>query len=219
MEHMRQYGGGDMSGMYPPSPYGYGGPPMMGMPPMGYSVSKNTLGDFGIVLIYPLPQPYQGGYNPYAQQHAMMAAQMAYQQAMMSMSQHGNGSQLNGNGGQSPDRPSSPTGSGYGFPPPQLPMGGMYGWPGHAHGSMSPIPMPMQMNMNMNMGGWGSPGMGPSQGAGGGGGAGQMGSPWLRPQSYAEGNYAGQRSRSTGEERSRVSSFNKDVSGHGHEAS
>lgn len=91
---------------------GYGMPPMsmMGMPPpMSYNVSylhiKSTSADI---------KPYQqGAYNPYAQQQAMMAAQMAYQHAMM-MSQAG--SQAAGptspmpglNGNMSPDRPASP---------------------------------------------------------------------------------------------------------------
>lgn len=94
-------------------------------------------------------QGYQGGYNPYAQQQAMMAAQMAYQQAMMSMSQHGGAGGSQGGHG-TPDRPSSPASmhgphlappsGGFGgyYPPPQM---SPYGWPGMMPwGSGSPAP-------------------------------------------------------------------------------
>nr|XP_031860163.1 uncharacterized protein CI109_004295 [Kwoniella shandongensis]KAA5527235.1 hypothetical protein CI109_004295 [Kwoniella shandongensis] len=143
MEHMRQFGGG--SDMYPPQqgyPYGMGMPPqmgmnmgMMGMPPMGY--------------------PYQGGYNPYAQQQAMMAAQMAYQQALMAMSQNGSQAGDFPDHAQTPPVPGQGQGQGYGqdgrsnspagsmrsqnhSPAPPIPS--FYGYP-----PMSPMGMPWMM--------------------------------------------------------------------------
>lgn len=62
----------------------------------------------------------------------MMAAQMAYQQAMM-MAQHQPGA---GQGGHTPDRPSSPaSAAGQGQ---QYPGGGGYGFPGYGWPGMMP---------------------------------------------------------------------------------
>ncbi|RXK40642.1 hypothetical protein M231_02099 [Tremella mesenterica] len=155
MEHMRQFGD------YPQPGYGQMPSPMMGM----------NMNPMGMPMGFP-------GYNPYAQQQAMMAAQIAYQQAMLSMQSHSpsfpaasqNGDLLN-----SPDRPASvasfappsmrgspapgpgPVPGGYGYFPQ-----GMYGYPGMM---MSPMGMgmsPMATGMpNMPL-----PGLSPMGGMG-----------------------------------------------------
>jgi CCR4-NOT transcriptional complex subunit CAF120 len=139
----------------------------------------------GVVLIH---QPYQhnipqGGYNPYAQQHAMMAAQMAYQQAMMSMSHAGSqaGGVASHYGHQSPDRPASPAsmqGQGGGMSPsPSMGPYGNYFPPTSQSGFMPPwggmgnMGMPWSPSPGPQMGGapWlQPPGMMPSNGMGGG---------------------------------------------------
>ncbi|WVQ63247.1 uncharacterized protein L199_001398 [Kwoniella botswanensis] len=175
MEHMRQFGGGDMYGQqqYPygmQSPMGMNmgmGMGMMGMPQMGYP-------------------SYQGGFNPYAQQQAMMAAQMAYQQAMLMSaagSQAGDhqeypqphsGSATPG-GMPNNNRASSPAGStrsnNFSTPPPQMPQfytgqQSFYGSPMMGGMNMgSPMMQPWMMQPPQMWGGSPSPGPGLGSGA------------------------------------------------------
>lgn len=150
----------------------------------------------GVLII----QPYQGGYNPYAQQQAMMAAQMAYQQAMMAMSQHG-GSQHGGPGagpdGQTPDRNGSPSTQRSSHHPGQSP---------------SPNPPPFgygmpPMGMNMPGSPWGMPWGSSSPGPGPGSASGSQ-SPWMGPYGMHQGGGGG--GYDPNGERSRVTSMNMD---------
>ncbi|KAK8850445.1 hypothetical protein IAR55_004363 [Kwoniella newhampshirensis] len=207
MEHMRHFGGG--SDMYSPQqgyPYGMGMPQMgmnmgmMGMPPMGYS--------------------YHGGYNPYAQQQAMMAAQMAYQQALMAMSQSGS------QAGDYPEHAQTPPGAGAGqasgpdgrstspvgsvrsqnHSPPPVPQ--FYGYPPPMGSPMGMPRMGMPMGMPWMMppaspGMWGSPSPTPGQNQGGPGQYSHM-NDWLHPQQGGQPGGGG--SSDAGSHRSRVAS-------------
>ncbi|WVW80918.1 hypothetical protein I302_102909 [Kwoniella bestiolae CBS 10118] len=219
MDHMRQFGAGDMYGQQQ-FPYGMQSPMgmnmgmnmgMMGMPPMGYS-------------------SYQGGFNPYAQQQAMMAAQMAYQQAMMMSAagsqagdhhdfpQPGSGSATPGGTGmgQPNNRASSPAGStrsnNFSTPPPQMPQfnygqQSFYGSPMMGMGGMgmsSPMMQPWMMQQPQM---WGSPSPGPGQGAPSPMNLNQNQNrfDWLSPNQGGQGSQSGA-SDGAGDRRSRLSS-------------
>lgn len=198
---------------------GYGQYPMMnmgmmGMPPMSYvsrfSSPAQMLDDLTRV------QPYQGGYNPYAQQQAMMAAQMAYHQAMM-MSQHG-GSQYGGgpgggvggsqSGHRSPERPSSP--SDHQGPGSSLGHHAMNASPG-PYGAYPYAPPPPA-----SMYGWPPPGMSPMWHSGspapGSQGFGSPAPPsmsWLHPNANGSGSVSDHHG-GDGASRSRVTSYASD---------
>ncbi|WWC65133.1 uncharacterized protein I303_107747 [Kwoniella dejecticola CBS 10117] len=219
MDHMRQFGG-DMYGQQQQFPYGMQSPMGMGMGGMG----------MGMMGMPPMGYPgYQGGYNPYAQQQAMMAAQMAYHQAMI-MSNAGSQAgdiQQDHSGSATPaghpnnmnmNRASSPAGSTrsntFSTPPPSMPQfypntQSFYGSPMMGMGMGSPMMMPPWM---MHGGGpgqtWGSPS--PSPGLGPGQGPGSNRFDWSSPnqQQGQSQSQSGSEAGASGGPRSRLSSNN-----------
>ncbi|WVN89606.1 uncharacterized protein L203_104833 [Cryptococcus depauperatus CBS 7841] len=149
------------SGVYPQQGFG------------GYQMAPNLMMNMPMMG---MGYPYQAGFNPFAQQQAMMAAQMAYSQTMVAMSQAGSQagdypepvqpspSQIRSRRPSGTDeRSTSSTGS-FNGPHPFSPIGmssypSFYGYPqGMGMGGMgSPMPMSPAPWMMPQTGAWGMP--------------------------------------------------------------